>query len=1238
MEYNIILRIKIKDTWQDKSQYVQLPITITKTLDESLDLGEVVLNFTPDSEEYEAYSDVDLQVSADGSISSYFMIIQKDVIEEQTIGTRSYYKHKITLIEGTHKMSTVIVNDFSITQPIDAVLPYVSVQKEKDVVRKANPFSGSTFANFWSKNFREVGGAIKETGYRTYVAPVPEIYGNAVHKYPAVYDFKLNLGDYLISPSYSSVAKQIYLPEFPEGTFTFGTLGTVSYTNNVLLGGPSNDFTFNNQVYKASSTLKLNIVEELIDITDPNLPVNVTTAISNRRIDLTALQVDHSYKLVIRTKTPNLDSESYWEHPDNSFAPIYMAISSHRSLGEPETIVNARPIDILTLLSKPAGSTYSTVRGYDSTVVGTYSIQATSDQELFRYEYLFSIVSQAVSDSKYTVFDVIQKAINHIEPRKLLDSRYYNQTTDPELTDGATLIAVPNDAAKLLPSIYVSGDISDKTVGDTYKLYYPNTSSWIAWTVASGIDDGIVNLSNYDSNLQSSTYYTQKQKFSINPNLKEKTIVIPSLDFSFAGGKNLLEVMFEIGKLFDGIPRLSLETDGSYSVDFDILDDLPDNELFEDGTNIFVKESNTDNYATGLVSQLENAMVDDEDVNRSSNTSFYPGSQAWIRFRTDNYEDTVLKLISGESTTDPVIAIDDPNIGIYKLIDIKVRNVNAATSSGGQDYLTGISLKDYVVEKTIFETLPFTPAAKGLAMFYEKDGNKIYNAMKIYDRDSVLNFSGTTRVLQDILVDILGVALNTSSYPFLRYEFKLEYIPTMLKTRVVSEQSTITKESTGVYNSFSQGERNISLSQYGQAADRILKRTGINNINKVYMITNPSTLPVIGEKIVSGGYSYYADSITIVFHNNHIQCAVSYSKNINKINKFVGFNKNYREYSIFKDDIVWKRMNINDYAYIDTQAYTTNTFDPKKLDFYRSIRTLFTNDEPTLQKLEAAVYVVKNLDGQREERGRDTDFDGDIDVYDQLDAVITKLVGSHSNNSLIFTSSMFDNFSAGRTLADMYIVNSNPPVLDPNRRGQIDVPYCNELGRADVLEMMLLKSSDATSDVDSYPKLPENVLSTKRANAVFRETFFVNKDNKDALQMIYQLHFQSRNKDIEIRSSLLRFNRLVSANIEAITGKIIAVGIQDIDAIKNKRIYDYDSADILNPSYYSIPSINVNTGVMNIPGFSFTSTKNYEGYAWVFENSGDIALIHTLPIAQGSASIPTIYFNFTEERLGAVQS
>ena len=54
-----------------------------------------------------------------------------------------------------------------------------------------------------------------------------------------------------------------------------------------------------------------------------------------------------------------------------------------------------------------------------------------------------------------------------------------------------------------------------------------------------------------------------------------------SPDYTFAGLRNLFEILSEIGKVFYGIPRLKLNSNDEEYITFDILEELVDNPNFE---------------------------------------------------------------------------------------------------------------------------------------------------------------------------------------------------------------------------------------------------------------------------------------------------------------------------------------------------------------------------------------------------------------------------------------------------------------------------------------------------------------------------------------------------------------------------------------------------------------------------------------------------------------------------------
>lgn len=110
----------------------ELPFVFKKTLDESLDEGSLTLTPNNIKDPFEAYTDIEIyakseNVLEDGSVEyndigrefPLHMLISQDDVEEINIGEESLYKHHINLIERTKLLETVLMPDFSITQPME---------------------------------------------------------------------------------------------------------------------------------------------------------------------------------------------------------------------------------------------------------------------------------------------------------------------------------------------------------------------------------------------------------------------------------------------------------------------------------------------------------------------------------------------------------------------------------------------------------------------------------------------------------------------------------------------------------------------------------------------------------------------------------------------------------------------------------------------------------------------------------------------------------------------------------------------------------------------------------------------------------------------------------------------------------------------------------------------------------------------------------------------------------------
>lgn len=102
---------------------IQLPISITETMDETLDTGSCILNLDDTaslSEPMEAYQRILIVAyNPDGSEKTRWnFLIENDKVQAKQFGEDVKYLHTITLIELTKELQQVIMPDLAITQPL----------------------------------------------------------------------------------------------------------------------------------------------------------------------------------------------------------------------------------------------------------------------------------------------------------------------------------------------------------------------------------------------------------------------------------------------------------------------------------------------------------------------------------------------------------------------------------------------------------------------------------------------------------------------------------------------------------------------------------------------------------------------------------------------------------------------------------------------------------------------------------------------------------------------------------------------------------------------------------------------------------------------------------------------------------------------------------------------------------------------------------------------------------------
>lgn len=107
----------------DYSSYLQLPLSITKKIDETYDTATVILNFTDKNRPFKKNSlvKIDIYTNNLNDGETYYFYINDDIVEESIKKENIiYYKHTLFLIETTKKADNIFIPGWSVTNHSDA--------------------------------------------------------------------------------------------------------------------------------------------------------------------------------------------------------------------------------------------------------------------------------------------------------------------------------------------------------------------------------------------------------------------------------------------------------------------------------------------------------------------------------------------------------------------------------------------------------------------------------------------------------------------------------------------------------------------------------------------------------------------------------------------------------------------------------------------------------------------------------------------------------------------------------------------------------------------------------------------------------------------------------------------------------------------------------------------------------------------------------------------------------------
>lgn len=570
---------------------------------------------------------------------------------------------------------------------------------------------------------------------------------------------------------------------------------------------------------------------------------------------------------------------------------------------------------------------------------------------------------------------------------------------------------------------------------------------------------------------------TQKYVFDATQASEYANVAAPEFYFTRS---SVWDALMTVGGFIHAIPRL-VDNNGVLTVRFDKL--------------------GQDNQYTGTLPPLaydDNTLIGDE----------YCGA-------VDSPVENIL------NTTDKIQgSVTEPSIGAFRAanttpggIEISPNTITLPSERAHYQLLklliqysgTVYDITPYLYEFAEYQTLSSYnqstyPYSKGWAVTYKIGGNEITGLNTVVQATSAGTLTqnyAIVNILNSLGANISGTGKDTDFANLLSYQ--MTYIP--IENARITQRKAYLDFPVGNTLFYNQSGNSVESEYYGQRMKGVMARIGNISKRRTYYFNNYADIPKCGQKI---GEDYVATADK-QYDNIAIKATLSLTPNFNKLAEYVGINSNYRLYDVSERQSVERYVHYDESVVVSTKLVKNNG---SPLVTYSGVRQFMGVFSATMRSANpvSGAYIQAYS-------GRDTKGTA-------LTPISVSAASFAIGNSLVFSAAMVDNYGAGYQSSNDYTGTA-----DALKRAQRLVPYSDALGNLSQVDFSL------------YPTLTVNTFDYPEAVAQTGTPYFttgsypfnVQKDSREQLKYIYQLHVQAANKDIVIGSNLTARNPLVRA-------------------------------------------------------------------------------------------------------------
>lgn len=570
-----------------------------------------------------------------------------------------------------------------------------------------------------------------------------------------------------------------------------------------------------------------------------------------------------------------------------------------------------------------------------------------------------------------------------------------------------------------------------------------------------------------------------ENRFSFDASQKLKYDQVIAPEFSFTK-MTLREMLRTVGGFIHAEPRLKDDTSQNVIM-FDEYGSKEKSNISSKNYVGYQLKSDINEWCTSLDSSADNLV---NQLDYAQGVAYEPARSrlADITLRTENVS---ARLSQDDSTFIPT------SLPIYKIQKVSVIKIN----EGIVDY----DITPYVYEQADYDGLLQSnggayPLAKACAVYYAQGSKNIKGLF--YKEESAIS-----PYLKDFaIVNIIRAASGDSSIDIsgtnLYYiGFQIQYTP-IYSARIRTIKPTLTSGRYPRTIAYNQGENLIETRYYGENLKGVVARLG--NIEKTYTyhLAYLSDVPKVG--FLFDKY-YYISAVYVEILQSMIKCTIGLSKDFNRLSQYVGISSNKRMWEVSEKQSQERQSLYTEYLKVsmtDTAGNDPNIcFSP----------TDFMVFDHKIKNASITLARIKTKTKSKE----------------QIADITLPVISSAFGNSLVFTFSFEDNYSAGEQTQE-YGTDGNKVVW-----GQY-VPYGDYFGRFYYMDIDFSTSVLANWNGKTIPETPNKAryeeTSIKITDWKYR------KDNREIPQISYELAAYGDDEDIIVGSALMRNCYLVNSS------------------------------------------------------------------------------------------------------------